>query len=43
MELAEFAYYQLIDGKMYPAKIENKRLEPQSMPLMVGVTNDQTN
>lgn len=35
----EFAYYQLINGKMYPAKIERKRLMPTAMPLTEGVTN----
>lgn len=39
MKPVEFVYYQLINGQMYPAKIQNKQLVAATAPLMVGVTN----
>lgn len=39
MEPAEFTYYQLIKGKMYPAKIKNDRLTASAKPLSEGVIN----
>jgi hypothetical protein len=39
----EFAYFQLLNGKMYPAQIEKKRLEPSVLPIIDTVTNQQTN
>ena len=39
MKPVEFAYYQLIKGKMYPAKIKDAQLVPSTKPLSEGVTN----
>ena len=39
MEPVELAYYQLINGQMYPAKIQNERLVATTTPLITGVTN----
>lgn len=39
MKPVEFAYYQLIKGKMYPAKIKNGNLVASTKPLLEDVTN----
>ena len=42
MKPVERIYYQLINGQMFPAKIQNNRLVATTTPLMPGVTNPQT-
>jgi ABC-type tungstate transport system permease subunit len=39
MEPVEYEYFQLINGKMYPAKIKDKKLVASKTPLSVAVTN----
>lgn len=39
MEPVEFEYYQLINGKMYPGKIKDKKLVASKTPLSLNVTN----
>jgi hypothetical protein len=39
MEPVEYEYFQLINGKMYPAKIKDKKLVASKTPLSVAITN----
>jgi hypothetical protein len=42
MEPVEFEYYQLINGKMYPGKIKDKKLVASKTPLSLNVTNGKS-
>ena len=42
MKPLEFAYFQLINGKMYPAKIARNKLQAIPIPILQGVVEGDT-